>query len=687
MSELLSTAEFDESPAFGREESATTLVAPTDGERLMRFVRYRDEAAFAQVVETHAAMVWGVCSQILRHHQDVEDAFQATFLILARKARSIRAADSAAGWICRVAYRTALLAHGRRSRRKETALADEPASFEDQLAEIERNEQSVRLLEELNALPARYREAIVLCYLEGRTRVAAAEQMGLSSQAVKGLLARGTRQLRTRLVRRGIALSTSIAVVNSALTTAQGAVTPSLVASTVAQGATFALKLPLATSGLKGAATTGAAYTLAEKGIIAMAISAASKPIVGVMGVCLAVGMLTVAEARPKLSAGRGSMDVVFVAAAADDGADAGEGDDAEGEAFGGVVVEEQSQDLGEPSPAPLESSSYGEAASPPLVTVQATPVPSNPVVNQTFTYGRGSVPGAEGSPAGEAQAWQFHSVPAVQQIAPTPAQPPAGMMFAQSSAWNPMATTSVAATAGPSAATLRLEQDYWELKAQGLKKKADVLRTKAARARTVSKLGTGAVPETEALELEAEADLTLAEVKLCEMNSQRVKESLPANKLSGELKTGDVGEEVKALQHALNKHRDQRTSALVVDGHFGAQTEYMVRHIQRTHKLTQSGVADRDTLKVLGLLGIPPLGAAQPVTSGMMAPTQSYGSAASVETVPDPFGARAVQVKSAEMTVVPKKVIDELQELAEKNAKLQKQIEELERESESPKK
>ena len=93
MLESLSSAAFDDSLAPGAGHVALAI-PPTDGERLMRFQRYRDEAAFAQVVETHAKMVWGVCSQILRHQQDVEDAFQATFLILARKAGAIRAAEA-----------------------------------------------------------------------------------------------------------------------------------------------------------------------------------------------------------------------------------------------------------------------------------------------------------------------------------------------------------------------------------------------------------------------------------------------------------------------------------------------------------------------------------------------------------------------------------------------------------------
>ena len=677
MSELLSTAEFDESPALGREGAATALVAPTDGERLMRFVRFQDESAFAQVVETHAAMVWGVCSQILRHHQDVEDAFQATFLILARKARSIRAADSAGGWLCRVAYRTALLAHGRRSRRNETTLTDEPASFEDQLAEIERNEQSVRLLEELNALPALYREAIVLCYLEGRTRVAAAEQMGLSSQAVKGLLARGTRQLRTRLVRRGIALSTSIAVVNSALSSAQGAVTPSLVASTVAQGATFAVKLPLAASGLKGAATSGAAYTLAEKGIIAMAISAASKPAVGIMGVCLAVGMLTVAEARPKLPTGRGVMDVVFVAAADGEGEAAVEASPAAQD----LMADDQPAETREEPSSPLEIPNDGQAAFPQLEPLQEPIADPAPTQNPAFAYGSTSAKSVEGAPAGEVQTWQFQSVPAARQVAPLPGAAPALVTYAQASALNPMAATPpIAGPPGLSVATLKLEQEYWELKAQGLKTKAEAL---ALKARAVQEAGRGS--QAEIFELAAEQELTLAEVKLCEMNSQRIKDSLPATKVDATMKAGSVGDDVKALQQALNWLRGKGSSALVVDGHFGALTEQLVRQIQRAHGITPNGIVGPETIAVLNLHGVLPAAPVAAASSGWNPPTPTSNAFPQIQPTVKELKADVVKVRQGEMSIVPKEKLDELAELAKKNAELQKQIKELEREKKSP--
>src|SRR5690242_5212684 len=94
----------------------------------MRFVRERDHCAFAEMVERHGRLVWMICRQVLRHHQDVEDAFQATFLIMAERARSIRASDSAAAWLYKVAMRTALAARRKRCSRREEPLAIEPVS-------------------------------------------------------------------------------------------------------------------------------------------------------------------------------------------------------------------------------------------------------------------------------------------------------------------------------------------------------------------------------------------------------------------------------------------------------------------------------------------------------------------------------------------------------------------------------
>src|SRR6185503_5185918 len=98
-------------------------ILSTDGELLMRFVRHRDDGAFAEIVARHGGLVWIVCRDVLRHHQDVEVAFQATFFILAERAGSIRSSESAAAWLYKVAQRTSLAARRKRSRRREEELA------------------------------------------------------------------------------------------------------------------------------------------------------------------------------------------------------------------------------------------------------------------------------------------------------------------------------------------------------------------------------------------------------------------------------------------------------------------------------------------------------------------------------------------------------------------------------------
>lgn len=312
-------APFDEPLEATASRSAVAPIAPTDGERLMRFRRRREEAALAEVVEAHAAMVWGVCSQVLRHRQDIEDAFQATFLILARKAKAIRAADSAAGWLYRVAFRTALLVRSQRRQRSEQPLTEDPMTAEHQLADLERSEQCLTLLEELHALPHRYRQALVLCYFEGRSRRQAADELGITAATVKGRLARGTRMLRTRLVRRGAALSSAMAVATTAMSAAHAAATPALVTGTATLGMSFALKSALNATG--GALKKSAAFTLAQKGLFAMTIAAAAKPAAGILAVGLMTGLLTMAVAE---SPEHPESPVLMAAAELGDGADVG---------------------------------------------------------------------------------------------------------------------------------------------------------------------------------------------------------------------------------------------------------------------------------------------------------------------------------------------------------------------------
>ena len=170
----------------------------TDAELLRRFAAGRDEAAFELLVWRHGRMVLGLCRRVLRHDQDAEDAFQATFIILARKAASIRKTASVSSWLHGVAHRTALKARAREM--NEARTPGRPASDPDDLAW-----QEVRqvLHEELSGLAERYRAPLVACYLEGKTQDEAAAQFGMAKSTLKERPERGRSLLRTRLVRRG----------------------------------------------------------------------------------------------------------------------------------------------------------------------------------------------------------------------------------------------------------------------------------------------------------------------------------------------------------------------------------------------------------------------------------------------------------------------------------------------------
>ncbi len=178
----------------------------TDGQLLARFVATRDEAAFAALVRRHGPMVLGVCRRVLHDFHHAEDAFQATFLVLARKAASVAVGHSLGGWLHGVAYHTALRAGeaiGRR-RVREKPMDDvphpqvEPAEARDWLPLLDR---------ELSLLPEKYRSAIVLCDLEGRTRKEAARVLSLSEGTLSSRLARGRTLLGKRLAGCGVALS------------------------------------------------------------------------------------------------------------------------------------------------------------------------------------------------------------------------------------------------------------------------------------------------------------------------------------------------------------------------------------------------------------------------------------------------------------------------------------------------
>jgi RNA polymerase sigma factor (sigma-70 family) len=202
-------------PATALSEAVARLCRPTraavpacDRRLLARFARHRDESAFALLVRRHGPMVLGVCRRVLGQQADAEDALQATFLLLARKASAVTWGRSAAPWLYAAAYRIALKARAARCRHRPEPLADEPAApAADPLAPLAWEEVRRALDEELARLPERLRSPLVLCYLQAHTRDEAAAQLGWSLATLKRRLERGRALLRDRLTRRGFALA------------------------------------------------------------------------------------------------------------------------------------------------------------------------------------------------------------------------------------------------------------------------------------------------------------------------------------------------------------------------------------------------------------------------------------------------------------------------------------------------
>jgi RNA polymerase sigma factor (sigma-70 family) len=204
----------------------------SDGQLLDRFIKRGEEAAFAALVRRHGPMVLGVCRRILRDSLDAEDAFQATFLVLFRRARAIDRAGSLGSYLYTVAYHVALKAKAGAARRQRREKEVRDMVRTQAPAEQLWDDLQPLLDEELNRLPDRYRAAVVVCYLQGRTIEEAARLLGCPAGTVKSRLARARELLRSRLTRRGVALSAGL--IGAVLAGhAAAAVPPALVAATV----------------------------------------------------------------------------------------------------------------------------------------------------------------------------------------------------------------------------------------------------------------------------------------------------------------------------------------------------------------------------------------------------------------------------------------------------------------------
>jgi RNA polymerase sigma factor (sigma-70 family) len=212
----------------------------TDTQLLASFIDQKDEAAFEALVRRHGPMVFGVCRRVVRNHHDAEDAFQATFLVLARKAASVRPRARVANWLHGVALRTALKAKAmtakRQGREKQVTAMPEP--------EVVQQDHWWNLQplmdQELNGLPEKYRIPILLCDLEGKTIKEATRQLGWPQGTLAGRLARGRKLLAKRLANRGVVLSAGSLAAALSQKVASAGVPTSLMSSTVKAAAMVA---------------------------------------------------------------------------------------------------------------------------------------------------------------------------------------------------------------------------------------------------------------------------------------------------------------------------------------------------------------------------------------------------------------------------------------------------------------
>ena len=196
----------------------------SDRELLRKFAQNQDETAFRVLVERHGALVFRVCKAVLRRHHDAEDAFQATFLVLAKKAGKVSWRKSIGNWLYSTAYRISLKASARVQRERGQPMADQLSSAQS-FERLAIDDAERTLHEELNQLHEQHRIPLVLCYLQGMTYGEAANVLGLTMTTVNGRLQRARHKLRLRLLRRGIGLVLPAAAAGPISTQAAGAAT------------------------------------------------------------------------------------------------------------------------------------------------------------------------------------------------------------------------------------------------------------------------------------------------------------------------------------------------------------------------------------------------------------------------------------------------------------------------------
>ena len=272
-------------PENGAERNGAA--ADTDRVLLTRFVRDGDEGAFAEIVRRHSSLVFGVCHRTLRDRQAAEDAFQATFLVLAQSAGRIRRRTSLGSWLHGVACRVSLRALAKRQRRREKCCPMNTISTEPTLQDVGEIYEQQLLDAELRELPEKYREPLVLHYLQGLSNQQVADRLDVSVSCVEGRVKRGKKELRLRLTRRGMELGVALTAVHLTSAAAQAGALESLITSTAHIAASQTLNSTVA-----AAVPTEAARQLAAKEIAMLATAKTSILVSSVAAVVITAGIV-----------------------------------------------------------------------------------------------------------------------------------------------------------------------------------------------------------------------------------------------------------------------------------------------------------------------------------------------------------------------------------------------------------
>ncbi|MDR3621303.1 MAG: RNA polymerase sigma factor [Paludisphaera borealis] len=307
MTQVSGSRQGDYHQAIERLFHEGTVSGLSEVQLLERFAARRDEAAFEALVERHGPMVLGVCRRFLRDPNDVDDAFQAVFLVLVRRAGDIRRKDLLGNWLYGVACRVAVRARSMAGRRPATTISETDG---DQIAvdlrrptSREPDESQSWLHEEVERLPRRYRQPVVACYFEGRTHEEAATLLGCPLGTVKGRLSRARDLLRKRLERRGLAVPAVALAAQLASPDLRAAVPVPLASATVRSGLTLATGSAVMTT----SAISTSVRTLTEGVLHAMVVThikAVALPMIVVAAGVLAAGATVAArqnsEGKPK---------------------------------------------------------------------------------------------------------------------------------------------------------------------------------------------------------------------------------------------------------------------------------------------------------------------------------------------------------------------------------------------------